>query len=217
MVEKRTLDNALPKLIKDSIMEDILKGKLEAGDKLVESEYSQLFGTSRAPVREAFYLLTLEGIAKKIPRKGTVVRGFSREEMSDILKIRNFLEQLAIDKLTVNMREKCVQEMSKIISEMENNEQDVREYAKLNFEFHFQLIVASESEILRNIYSNLGYSLISLQTFSLMGKEKVVKKSLEEHKEFVKFLSSGEIEKAKLLLNSHNDAVFPRVEESLKE
>ncbi|AMM93221.1 GntR family transcriptional regulator [Peribacillus simplex] len=217
MVENRKVDNALPKLIKESIIEDIMKGEIVAGDKLVEAEYSQIFGTSRAPVREAFYLLTIEGIVKKIPRKGTIVKGFSREEMSDILKIRNFLEQLAIDKLTLKARENCTHEMRKIILEMEKKEVEIREYAQLNYEFHFQLILASGSETFRNIYSRLGSPLISLQTFSLMGEDDVVKNSLKEHKEFEKYLSLGEIEKAKSILNSHNEAVFPRIEGSLKD
>ncbi|MBT2617234.1 MULTISPECIES: GntR family transcriptional regulator [unclassified Bacillus (in: firmicutes)] len=217
MAEKRTFDNALPKLIKESILEDIMKGKIGVGDKLVEAEYSQLFGTSRAPVREAFYLLSLEGIVKKIPRKGTTVRGFSRDEMSDILKIRNFLEQISIDKLTLKARENCTQKMSEIISEMEKKEVEIREYAQLNFEFHFQLILASGSETFQNIYSRLGSPLISLQTFSLMGEDDVVKNSLKEHKEIVKYLSLGEIEKSKSILNSHNEAVFPRIKGSLKD
>ncbi|MEH6949511.1 GntR family transcriptional regulator [Bacillus sp. JJ634] len=216
MTTSKMLDNALPKLIKESIIEDIMKGKIKEGDKLIEAEYSQLFGTSRAPVREAFYLLSLEGIVKKIPRKGTIVKGFSREEMSDILKIRNVLELMCIDKLTEKSRETCVQKMRGILAKMDKEDMNKREYAQLNYEFHFQLILASESETFRNMYDRLGSPLISLQTFSLLGTD-VITHSLNEHKAFVEYLSSNEIEKAKALLNAHNEAVFPRVKGSFED
>jgi DNA-binding GntR family transcriptional regulator len=215
-MKKKTVDNlALPNFIKENIIDEIMRGELKAGDKLLEEKYSNMFGTSRAPVREAFYLLKLEGYVQKIPRKGTVVKGFTLEEIRDILEIRNFLEQLSISRMECKERENCLQEMRNIILRMESKEIDIEQYTKLNYEFHFQLILASSSEVIQNTYSRLASPLISLQAMSFM-KDEAIKKSLREHIDITNHLAEGNIEKAKTLLNAHNLGVYSRVEGSFK-
>lgn len=215
-MQKKVLDNhALPNLIKESIIDEILQGEIKAGDKLVESKYSEQFGTSRAPVREAFYLLNLEGYVHKIPRKGTVVKGFTLEEIRDILEIRNFLEQLSINRMDPDQKESCFTRMQKLLDEMESAISDRKQYAKLNYEFHYQLVLASRSEVIQNTYSRLASPLMSLQTISFL-KDEAILKSLREHKEIISQLVKGNMEEAIVLLNQHNRDVYPRVEGSFK-
>ncbi|WP_096203167.1 GntR family transcriptional regulator [Bacillus sp. FJAT-45350] len=215
MYKSKVDEYALPNIIKQSIIDDIVQGKLASGDKLLETKYSERFGTSRSPVREAFYLLTLEGYAEKIPRKGTVVKGFSAEDIGDILEIRNMLEQLAIERMTAENRLQCVKKMKKIVAEMKQEGIDKNQYTKLNYDFHFHLILSSGSEVILNAYSKLYSPLISLQGLSFM-TENSITNSIKEHEELIELLIGGEIEKAKSLLNSHNKAVFFRVRGAIK-
>jgi DNA-binding GntR family transcriptional regulator len=215
-MEKKTLDNhALPNVIKESIIDEIMQGEIKAGDKLVEAKYSEAFGTSRAPVREAFYLLNLEGYVQKIPRRGTVVKGFTLEEICDILEIRNFLEQLSISRMASVDTETCLREMRQLIDKMENWVTDRKQYAKLNYEFHYQLIKASRSEIIQNTYSRLASPLMSLQAISFL-KDEAIKKSLAEHIEITNLLAAGKTEGAKALLGKHNQDVYPRVKSTFE-
>jgi DNA-binding GntR family transcriptional regulator len=211
---KRTIANsALSNLIKKSITEDIILGRIRPGEKLIETKYAEEFGTSRAPIREAFYLLTLEGFVQKIPRKGTVVRGFTIEEIEDLLGLRCYLEGLALDKIACKRRNihQGLKYMDQLITEMEKSQRESRNYANLNYEFHYQLILASESEVIHSMYERLGAPLLSVQTMAFM-EEQNIKKSLTEHKELVGYLRQGQMEEAKRLLDSHNNAVFPRIE-----
>jgi len=215
-MNKRIVDNQLPDIIKENIIDEIMQGKLKSGDKLVEARYSEMFGTSRGPVREAFYLLNIEGYVEKIPRKGTIVKGFSSGEIMNILEIRNFLEQLSIIQMDAKSRGICVHEMRKIITEMERPNIEAKELAKLNYEFHFQLILASRSEVIQNTYSRMATQLISLQTISIIKKE-ITNNSLEEHKQIMHYLGNGDIDDASVLLKKHNEGVFPRIKESFQE
>ncbi|MGG7619053.1 GntR family transcriptional regulator [Bacillus coreaensis] len=206
-------NNALSNLIKETIMRDILLGSLIPGEKLVEAQYAEAFGTSRAPVREAFYLLTLEGIVKRIPRKGTVVRGFSSEETKDLIEIRCFLENMALEKLRNKNNENYLQTMEDII--IKTKDKQSYEYAELNYQFHQQLIVASESEVIKLNYERLGNILLSIQNVAFM-KEEDVRKSISEHEQLVKYLYEKNIDDAKKLLDSHNRSVFDRVERNVQ-
>lgn len=214
-MDKNNLDNmAIPNIIKQRIIDEIMQGKIKAGDKLLETEYSALFGTSRAPVREAFYLLNLEGYVEKVPRKGTVVKSFTVEEMRDMLDIRNSLEILALDRIKPENVENNLLKMRSLIDKMKEENIDRSGYAQLNYEFHFQIIEASQSEVIKKTYSRLAAPVLSLQTISFI-QMKSIKKSLNEHKEIVELLTAGDIESAKKLLDRHNRDVFSRVKDSI--
>lgn len=204
-------NHALSNLIKERITEDILFGNIRPGEKLIETQYAEKLGTSRAPIREAFYLLELEGLVKKIPRRGTVVKGFTTEEMKDLLEIRNFLEEQALKKLGNPANSDYLARMERLLGEMEENRGDRNTYARLNYEFHFQLILASKSDVLKNFYARLGTPLLLLQSMSFLD-EKSIEKSLAEHKQLVAHVKEQELDKALMLLRSHNQDVFSRIE-----
>lgn len=208
MNKKHIDNNALSNLVKQSITEDILLGKIQPGEKLIETKYAEEFGTSRAPIREAFYLLTLEGFAQKIPRKGTVVRGYTAEEVKDLLEIRIFLENLAVEKLEGKDISSYLQKMKDIMDQMEG--QAGSDYTRLNYDFHYQLILACESEVIKNMYSRLGTPLLSVQMMAFID-EQDIKKSLADHRDIVQLLQENRIQATKALLDAHNRTVFPRI------
>lgn len=211
MKTDKIVNNALSNLIKERIVEEIILGKIKSGEKLVEMKYAEEFGTSRAPIREAFYLLSQEGFVQKIPRKGTVVKGFTAEEIKDLLEIRNLLEDLALQKLQHAASGHLFERMEQIIQAMEQPEIAVKEYARLNYEFHYELILASKSDVIKNTYSRLGTPLLSLQTMSFEAQEHI-KKSLDEHKRIVRLFREGAMDEARKLLAKHNTDVFSRIE-----
>ena len=51
------------------LRKDILNGKYQAGDELVENTLGKEMGVSRTPVREAIRQLELEGLVQLIPNK----------------------------------------------------------------------------------------------------------------------------------------------------
>ncbi|WP_209121115.1 GntR family transcriptional regulator [Alkalihalobacillus sp. BA299] len=68
---------SLPEQIAKHILKKIMKGDLVPGDKIVEEYIASELNTSRAPVREALYLLQVDQIVERIPRKGTIVKSFT--------------------------------------------------------------------------------------------------------------------------------------------
>jgi DNA-binding GntR family transcriptional regulator len=209
--KKRIIDNALSTLIKEKIIEDIVKGTICPGEKLVEARYAEQFGTSRAPVREAFYLLTLDGVVEKIPRRGTIVKTYTAQEIGDILEIRNFVEDLAMRRLCDKNKAGCVAAMERIIEQMKQYKQNNKAYVRLNSEFHHQLIAASESDIIRNMYAGISTRLLSLQMVSFV-EEKDIARSLMEHECLVQLMKEEKWNEARQVLAEHNQTIWPRVE-----
>ncbi|MFS8188569.1 GntR family transcriptional regulator [Rossellomorea marisflavi] len=72
---------SLPEKVYHHLLQQILNGVIKAGEKIIEEDVARDLGTSRAPVREALYLLKVDGIAERIPRIGTIVKDFSDKEI----------------------------------------------------------------------------------------------------------------------------------------
>src|SRR6184192_4142171 len=155
MAEYKIDNNAISNIIMEDIVNDIILGKLKPGDKLVEAKYAEKFGVSRAPIREALNTLTIEGIVVKIPRKETIVKGFTNEEIWDLVRIRKYLEDLAFEKVEKNNRpENLFNDLKKIQSKMDIY--NPKDYAKLNQEFHLRIIRESQSDVLIDMYTRMA-------------------------------------------------------------
>lgn len=88
---------SLPQQISKYILKKIIKGEIKAGEKIVEEEISTQLQTSRAPVREALYLLQVDGIVERIPRRGTVVKKFTQKEIEEYNDVMIEIIQIAVD------------------------------------------------------------------------------------------------------------------------
>ena len=78
--------------IRELLLERILKGELQPGDRIVELQIAQEFGTSQAPVREALSELQSLGFVVYEPYRGTRVRRITEEELAEIYPVRAALE-----------------------------------------------------------------------------------------------------------------------------
>ncbi|MBN4669044.1 GntR family transcriptional regulator, partial [Pandoraea nosoerga] len=54
------------------LADEIVERRLPPGQKLREQALAERFGTSRAPIREALYLLGQKGLVERTPRRGAV-------------------------------------------------------------------------------------------------------------------------------------------------
>lgn len=82
------------------ILKKIIEGEFKAGDKIVEEDISKELSTSRAPVREALYLLQVDGIVERIPRRGTVVKSFTKSEIEEYNDVIIELIRVAVNYLS---------------------------------------------------------------------------------------------------------------------
>lgn len=213
MAEYKIDNNSISNIIMEDIVNDIIHGNLKPGDKLVEAKYAEKFGISRAPIREALNTLTIEGIVVKVPRKETIVKGFTNEEIWDLVRIRKYLEDLAFEKVEKNNQpENLVNDLKNVERKMDIH--NPKDYAKLNQEFHLRIIRESQSDVLIDMYTRMARLLLSLQLVALLERNNL-SVSHNEHKEIIKMLEQGNILEAKKVLNYHNETFLENVQDHL--
>ena len=92
---RRVQKQALKRDLLGILLEAIFKGRLTAGERLVEIELAQQFGVSRTPVREALSALANIGLIEIKPNCGAMVKPFGSKELRDIYQVRKVLEGAA--------------------------------------------------------------------------------------------------------------------------
>ncbi|SIS18606.1 GntR family transcriptional regulator [Williamsia sterculiae] len=74
---------------------EILAGRLEGGERLVEEALAKRFGVSRVPVREALAQLQAEGFVTIVRYRGATVSSSLRKDNRELLEVRRGLEVFA--------------------------------------------------------------------------------------------------------------------------
>lgn len=81
------------KLLRD----DIVRGKLNPGERLVEKDLCERLGTTRGYVREALKLLGVDGFVTLSPGKGAMVVKISPQEVKDLYEVLAVLEAKSVE------------------------------------------------------------------------------------------------------------------------
>jgi DNA-binding GntR family transcriptional regulator len=87
---------SLVQLAVDRLRRDILSGRSDPGERLVEEQLTRRLGISRAPLREAMRLLAQQGLVEHIPRRGARVATLSDEDVRELYEVRDVLERHAV-------------------------------------------------------------------------------------------------------------------------
>ncbi len=81
----------------------ILKGELKPGERIVEYVLARRLQVSRAPMREALWLLAHEGLVRMQAHHGAFVTRLSSREIREIFEIRELLETHAAKKIRATL------------------------------------------------------------------------------------------------------------------
>jgi DNA-binding GntR family transcriptional regulator len=75
-----------------SLLADVVHGRLRAGAHLVTQELAKRFGVSHTPIREALISLAGVGVIDLLPNRGAVVRLITQKEVREVCQVRRALE-----------------------------------------------------------------------------------------------------------------------------
>jgi len=198
------IDNTpLSEKIAQTIRNNIIKGIIKPGERLVEPKLSEMLGISRTPIREALRLLEMEGFIDIIPRRGAVVTTLTRKDIDDIFIIKMKLEPLA-SKLAVNHLEKSdMDKMKELAAKMEaGSSKGVTQLINWNYDFHNIFIHKCNNERLIRMLEGLQqqFKRATVYSFTTEGRTKKVN---EEHLELINAFEANDEEKVEKIVNSH--------------
>jgi len=90
---------SLAEQVADNLVEAIGLGNLAPGERILETEIAARLKVSRVPVREAFKILTTQGILQGEPHRGLSVIEVNEKVINEICDARIAVETLAVRSL----------------------------------------------------------------------------------------------------------------------
>ncbi len=209
-------------IIYEVLMQKIAGGDYQDGDRLVISQISRENGVSDIPVREAVRRLESEGYVSIAPNQGPVVRCFSKERLREIFQIKAVLEgyaaRLSIDFLTPEDIRELHQRNDRLRQALEKN--DMKEYSRLNVEFHLRLYQNMPQRELYGMIQELWkkYS-ITKTVFSVAPTR--MEQSIDEHEELLRLIVQRDYDQVERLMRAHKMragvALVQQIEQKEKE
>ena len=183
----------------------IITREILPGKKISEETLAQEIGVSRTPIREALFRLEHEGIVKIIPRRGAFVVKQSRENIIEILQVREVLEALIVRLVTPLLDESDIRKLRSSLEKLRaipEKERHVIDYTNSELEFHDLLRKKCPNQMLRRMMEmvNARLQIIRLRTVVLTGRPQ---KTLDEHTAILEMIEKGNAEEAELMMRRH--------------
>jgi DNA-binding GntR family transcriptional regulator len=97
MLQLKLERQTTPELIADTLRNAIMKGELEPGMPLRESKLKTSLGVSRPVIREAFRLLTQDGLLTYNAYQGVSVSTLDKTDVTEIYTIRLLIEPFSLE------------------------------------------------------------------------------------------------------------------------
>jgi len=188
----------------NKIQNDILNGKYQPGDSLIETKLSEDLGVSRTPIREAIRQLELEGLVQSIPNKGAVVKGITTKDIEDIYTIRMMIEGLASRWAAEQITEEELEELKEAVEleEFYTMKNDTNHLVKFDSKFHEIIYKACKSKPLMHTLKTFHHYVQRARNLSLETPGRA-QKVHEEHKAIMQAIMERDADKAEKLTTEH--------------
>jgi GntR family transcriptional repressor for pyruvate dehydrogenase complex len=197
----------------------IIDGELRKGDKLPgERELAQRFEVSRASIREALKILSLQGLLHRT-NAGTVVTTDFLKIIEETLTLKILLEdssyteisaaRLVLEKSMVALAAKNITESELVLLEnhLDIMDQAAKEEAMDDFvtsdvEFHRLIALFSRNSVLNSLYNSIIFLLFKVQTQVAYDKG-VMQESTAYHRKIYQALAQKDAHLAEKEMEAH--------------
>jgi DNA-binding GntR family transcriptional regulator len=153
--------------IAETIRGLIVSGDLKPGDRIVESRMARQIGVGQPTVREALVALEHQGLVVRKANQGCIVTVLTRAEISQVLRVREELERLAVDLAIEVAPDPEIRKLIAVAEKMREAAEvrDIRRYHDFDVQFHQTLWRLSGNSVLPRL---LSQTLMPLLAFLFM-------------------------------------------------
>ncbi|MFD6568317.1 GntR family transcriptional regulator [Micromonospora profundi] len=186
---------------------EILSGKSNPGERLVEEQLTRRLGISRAPLREALRLLAQQGLVEHVPRRGVRVATLSDRDVRELYELRDVLERFSVRAGIPVGREGDLAALRAALDGMREATRAGNRLAvaESHRQFHVELVALAGNRQLSAVY---GSVLVKLQLYMAVNlrREAEVTQPLDgvhRHERLYEAVVGGDPEEVLTVLTGH--------------
>lgn len=186
MVYRIITTKNLREKVYELVRDHIVSKEVAPGSKINEETLATNLGVSKTPVREALSKLAHEGLVEIVPNRGSFKVKLTKEDIHEVMLIRETLEGLCIRLATHHVNERVLERLKTILDEFEGKDlqKDFTLYAGAHLKFHSLIYQTSKSPRLTRMIQAVRdlTHMLGLEHFS---NPEGVKRSLKSHRELI--------------------------------
>ncbi|WP_444947752.1 GntR family transcriptional regulator [Micromonospora ureilytica] len=186
---------------------EILSGKSDPGERLVEEQLTRRLGISRAPLREALRLLAQQGLVEHVPRRGVRVATLSDRDVRELYELRDVLERFSVRAGIPVGRESDLAGLRATLDQLREATRvgDRMAVAESHREFHVALVGLAGNRQLSAVYGSI---LVKLQLYMAINlrREAELAQPLDgvhRHERLFEAVAGGDPEEVLTVLSGH--------------
>lgn len=202
---KKNKHLSLREHVYQEIRDAIIRGHLEPGSRLRETEIANQMGVSRGPIREAIRILEQEGLVITHPHRETVVVDILENEIKNILvPTRRHFELYSIQLISNVFNEEDYNHLARIVQEMQEaaDQDDLDQLSELDVRFHNYIVERCLSPGMYRIWNSIAGKLQS-RILILGYKHETLQMVVDEHRELFELIQQGDLNRIEEHLNKH--------------
>lgn len=186
-------------MVKDSVAarlrEEIIKGRIAPGERIVEGRWASKLGIAQASVREALNILIAEGFVEKTSGQTARVVNLSGIDVGQIYEVRAALESLAA-RLVVEKNAELT-DLDQTIADMRAAVEckNVAAFYERDLRFHMLICEKSGNRYLDMDLRQLAIPLFAFVILRVHGATSDIEKlerSIEQHRQILDAIRSGD-------------------------
>jgi DNA-binding GntR family transcriptional regulator len=200
---------SLVDLAVDRLRRDILSGRIDPGERLVEEQLTRRLGISRAPLREAMRLLAQQGLVEHIPRRGVRVATLSDDDVRELYELRDVLERHAVTSMPERPDLTGLRAALEVMRTATEND-DRLELANAHRRFHVEVVTLGGNRQLAALYETI---LVRIQLYMAvnMRREAEVARAedgVHRHERLLEAAERGDSMDILAALNAHGARTY---------
>jgi len=206
----------LAKMAYKTLRDSILAGQFLPGEVYNEMALAKELGISRTPVREALLELSSQGLITYLPRKGVMVKHYTRHDVEEIFELRKAIELAALEKVVKASPPLDLSKLDKSIYDQRQawKKNDSDTYIHSDRVFHLAFCDMIGNRRFFNILENIR-DLIHLMAIQALDREGRWEEVINEHEEVIQAVREGKVTQAKKAMIGHLERSMEAVLEQI--
>ncbi|WP_180960245.1 FadR/GntR family transcriptional regulator [Neobacillus cucumis] len=211
--------------IYNQILSEIQAGTFKIGDKLpAERELCEMFGVSRAPIRQALSALELNGIIYSRQGEGVYVKStqlatdqsfFKSISPEDIVEARMNIEPLIVKFAVQRATDEDIKELRSTINQMEEETRSRVYVPETDEKLHCGIAKASHNDLFINIMADIINAMKQQEMWKFIRDRTVTRPdyrdvNFREHQLLIKAIEDRNEKEAVKIMTNHMQNLYDR-------
>jgi DNA-binding GntR family transcriptional regulator len=195
----------LDEQIAEYLSAQIIQGKLEPGERILEARLAEELGVSRGPIREALRILERKRLVKLIPRRGARITELSAAYIEWLYDILNELYSLVARRAAENRTQKDLAQIRRSVKRIEDCavRGDVPGYYDAIFEYASIGQQAARNPLLDQMLKDLEPSTRRAQFASLSLRTEDLKQNVAFFQHAARYVEEKNAEMASQIIRAY--------------